>query len=115
MSNHLQYLVVLGICLIGTLPLEFLIGARVYRQPRRLVLTLVPVAVVFSLFDIGSIHWHWWHYAHQYVSDINLPGELPLEELLFFIVIPICSLLTYEAVGRMRGRSSSTPVGRRGR
>ena len=32
----------------------------------------------------------------------------PLEELVFFIVIPICGLLTYEAVGtvlkRLRGR-----------
>ncbi|MGC8480797.1 MAG: lycopene cyclase domain-containing protein [Acidimicrobiales bacterium] len=115
MSNHIQYLVVLGLCLVGTLPLELLIGARVYRQPRRLLITLVPVAVVFSLFDIGSIHWHWWHYAHRYVSDINLPGDLPLEELLFFIVIPICSLLTYEAVGGMRRRDSSPSLGSRGR
>jgi lycopene cyclase domain-containing protein len=115
MANHLQYLVVLGLCLVGTLPLEFLIGARVYRQPRRLLLTIVPVAVVFSLFDIGSIHWHWWHYAQRYVSGINLPGALPLEELLFFIVIPICSLLTYEAVGRMRRGESSPFLRRRGR
>jgi hypothetical protein len=28
-------------------------------------------------------------------------GPLPLEELLFFIVIPLCALLTYDAVGRI--------------
>jgi hypothetical protein len=34
---------------------------------------------------------------------------MPIEELVFFIVVPICGLLTYEAVGqvqrRIRGRS----------
>jgi hypothetical protein len=29
---------------------------------------------------------------------------MPVEELVFFIVIPICGLLTYEAVGRILAR-----------
>jgi hypothetical protein len=28
---------------------------------------------------------------------------MPIEELVFFIVVPICGLLTYEAVGRVLG------------
>jgi hypothetical protein len=27
-----------------------------------------------------------------------LPGKVPLEEVLFFLVIPVCGLLTYSAV-----------------
>jgi lycopene beta-cyclase len=28
---------------------------------------------------------------------------MPIEELVFFIVVPICGLLTYEAVGQVLG------------
>ena len=31
-----EYLVVMGLCLLITLPLELLLGARVWRRPRRL-------------------------------------------------------------------------------
>ena len=32
---------------------------------------------------------------------------MPIEELVFFIVIPICGLLTYEAVGYVLRRLSA--------
>ena len=31
-------------------------------------------------------------------------GLMPLEELLFFLVVPVCGLLTYEAVGYVLSR-----------
>jgi hypothetical protein len=30
---------------------------------------------------------------------------MPIEELVFFIVVPICGLLTYEAVGQVLRRT----------
>ena len=43
----------------------------------------------------------------DYTTGILLPGHIPLEEVVFFLVIPICGLLTYEAVGTiLRGRRS---------
>ena len=32
-----------------------------------------------------------------------LPGALPLDELLFFVVVPTCALLSVEAVRKVRG------------
>ena len=32
-----------------------------------------------------------------------LPGGLPLEEGLFFLAVPVCSILTLEAVRAVRG------------
>ncbi|PWH06334.1 lycopene cyclase domain-containing protein [Brachybacterium endophyticum] len=106
---HGEYLIVLGLCLLITLPLEFVIGARVYRRPRRLLAALAPTVLVFLAWDYVGIHrGHWW-YAPEKISGITLPGGMPLEELLFFLVIPICGLLTLEAVqtllaGRRRSR-----------
>ena len=55
------YLLVLLACLLGTLPLEIFLGVRVYRRWRRLVLTLLPVVVIFAAWDVAAIaagHWH---------------------------------------------------------
>jgi lycopene cyclase domain-containing protein len=95
---HLTYLAILAGCLIGTAPLELLLHVRVYAQWRRLVLTLVPVVVLFGAWDLYAIHRGQWSYDQRYLVEVTLPGRLPLEELLFFLVIPTCAVLTYEAV-----------------
>lgn len=100
-------------CLVVTLPLEFVLGARVYRRPLALLAALVPVVVVFAIWDIvGIIRGHW-SYNPRFVTGIRLIFEMPLEELVFFVVIPICGLLTYEAVGRVLERLRLLREGRR--
>jgi lycopene cyclase domain-containing protein len=92
-----EYLVVLAACVFVTLPLE-IAGARVYRQPRRLARAVLPVALVFLVWDALAIAAGVWDYAPGHVTGIRAPFAVPLEEILFFVVIPICGLLTYEAV-----------------
>jgi lycopene cyclase domain-containing protein len=99
--DHAQYLVLLAGCLVITLPLEFALGARVYRRPLRLLLALLPVVIIFSVWDVVGIARDHWHYNPRFVTGLRLFGVLPVEELAFFVVIPICGLLTYGAVGRM--------------
>ena len=100
-----QYLLLLGGCLLITLPLEFF-GEGVYRQPRRLLRAMLPVVAVFLVWDAVAIVFDVWHYNPRYVSGINVPF-MPLEELLFFIVIPLCGLLTYNAVSATFAKWSS--------
>ncbi|SED02057.1 lycopene cyclase domain-containing protein [Amycolatopsis tolypomycina] len=92
-----EYLVVLAACVLVTLPLE-LAGARVYRQPRRLARAVLPVALVFLVWDVLAIAGGVWDYAPEHVTGLRAPFAVPLEEILFFVVIPICGLLTYEGV-----------------
>lgn len=92
------YLLILAACLFGTLPLEFLLHTRVYARWRRLIVAVVPVTVAFVAWDVAAIHAGWWHYDGGYLVGATLPGRLPVEELLFFVVIPICAVLTLEAV-----------------
>ena len=93
------YLGVMAACLVVTLPLELLIRARVYSRPRRLLLTLVPIIAEFVTWDALAIHARFWRYRH--LTGVRL-GNLPIEELVFFVVIPICAILTFEAVRRLR-------------
>jgi lycopene cyclase domain-containing protein len=96
------YLLVLAGCALGTLPLELVLGVRVYRQWRRLLLTLLPVLVVFVTWDVLAIRAGHWGYDPGQLVGISV-GDLPLEEVLFFVVVPTCSVLALEAVRRVRG------------
>jgi lycopene cyclase domain-containing protein len=110
-----QYPIVLGACLLITLPLE-LFGEGVYRQARRAAFAILPVAAVFVVWDAVAIAADIWTYNPRYVSGIELPADIPVEELLFFIVIPLCGLFTYNAVDtilayrhkRIRARSEQS-------
>lgn len=96
--DHLQYLALMGACVLITLPLEFVLAARVYRRARTALLAIAPVALLFGAWDLlGIARAHWW-YDPRYITGIHL-GPIPLEELVFFVVIPLCALLTFEAVG----------------
>ncbi len=101
--DRFQYLLLMAGCLLITLPLELVLGARVWRQPRRLVTALWPTVVIFVAWDILAIAREHWGYNPKFVTGWRLPGDLPIEELVFFVVIPICSLLTFQAVRRIIG------------
>jgi lycopene cyclase domain-containing protein len=96
------YLLVLAACVVGTLPLELVLHTRVYARPLRLLLTLLPVVPVFVVWDVLAIRAGHWAYDPRQTSGIRL-GDLPLEELLFFLVIPVCAVLTLEAVRAVKG------------
>lgn len=96
--SHLVYLALLAACLAGTLPLELVLHVGVCRRWRRLAATVLHVLVVFGGWDVLAVHLGLWSYDGHYLVGLTLPGRLPLEELLFFVVVPVCAVLTYEAV-----------------
>jgi lycopene cyclase domain-containing protein len=67
---------------------------------------LAPTLVVFVAEDIYAIARGLWTYDPRYLVGVTLPGRLPLEELLFFVVVPICAVLTFEAVSTVKPRWS---------
>ena len=100
---RLSYVGVLAFCVLGTLPLELWLGVRVYRQWKRLLLTLLPVVAVFVVWDLYAISAGHWTFDEEQTTGVVLPGSLPLDELLFFVVVPTCALLSVEAVRKVRG------------
>jgi hypothetical protein len=64
------------------------------------------------VWDVIAIAAHVWAYNPRYITGLALVGHLPVEELLFFVVIPLCGLLTYNAVEailkRLRRRRNQT-------
>ncbi len=100
---HWAYVAMLVFCLAGTLPLVPAFRLSVLRQPRRLLLTIALAGTPFVLWDLYATRvGHWWFDEAQ-----TLPWRiagLPLEEIGFFVVIPLVSVLTFEAVKVARRR-----------
>lgn len=94
------YLAVLAGCAAGTAPLER--RSRVYRRPARWLAAVAPVAAAFAAWDTAAFKAGWWNLDPAQTSGVRAPGGLPLEEALFFAVIPTCALLTLEAVKARR-------------
>jgi lycopene cyclase domain-containing protein len=101
--RHLIYLAVLGGCLAGALWLEPLLRVGVLRRWRRLLLTVLPVAAVFVAWDLAAIAAGHWDFDPGQTTGLVLPFGLPVEELLFFLVVPVCAILGFEAVRRVLG------------
>jgi lycopene cyclase domain-containing protein len=96
--GHFAYLAVLVGCLVCALWLEPLLRVNVLRRWRRLLLTLAPVVVIFVLWDLAAIAAGHWTFDPAQITGVLLPGGLPLDEVLFFIVVPLCAVLGFEAV-----------------
>lgn len=59
---------------------------------------------LFVAWDLVAIRRGTWWYSERYTTGWMLPFDLPVEELVFFLVIPLCVLLTYESVRTVLGR-----------
>lgn len=92
------YLLVLGLCLLGAGWLEYAFRTRVLRRWRRLLLTIGPIVAIFGAWDLYAIAADHWRFDPLSVTGITVGAGLPLEELLFFIIVPICVILAFEAV-----------------
>jgi lycopene cyclase domain-containing protein len=96
--RHLSYLLVLAGCLVSAIWLEPVLKVNVLRRWRRLLLTLLPVIVVFVLWDLAAIAAGHWTFDPEQTTGVLFPGGLPLDEVLFFVVVPVCAILGFEAV-----------------
>jgi len=108
--GHLTYLALLVGCLVVTAPLELVLRVRVYARWRQLLLAVLPVFVVFVAWVLYAIDQGHWDYSAALTLDVRLPGGIPLEEVLFFVVVPVCAVLALEAVRKVTGWSAGYPA-----
>jgi lycopene cyclase domain-containing protein len=68
------------------------------------------VFVAWVLYAIAQGHWH---YDDDLILGVRLPGGIPVEEVLFFLVVPLCAVLAFEAVRKVTGWDGGLPVDER--
>ena len=88
----------LGFIIIASFWLEIFLRVGVLRRAKRLALSIVPVATLFIIWDAYAIARGHWFFDRNRILVIYGPFHSPLEEFLFFIIIPIAAIMTIEAV-----------------
>lgn len=101
--EQLSYLGVLAFVVLGSVWLEVVARTRVFRRLARLLLTLLPVLVVFVAWDAFAVSRGHWTFSEARTTGVLFPADIPLEEVLFFVVVPCAAILTLEAVRSVRG------------
>jgi len=111
--GRFAYLAVLAGCLAAVSWLEPVLRVNVLRRWRRLLLTLLPVLVVFLGWDLAAIAAGHWTFDQAQTTGVLLPGHLPLDEVVFFVAVPTCAVLGFEAVRAVLGwRAGDEPAER---
>ena len=92
----------LAFVVVGSFWLEIFLKVGVLRRIKRAALSILPTAALFLIWDYYAVaNGHWWFDENQVVG-IFAPGGIPLEEFLFFIIVPLAALMTIEAVRSRR-------------
>ena len=82
------------------------------RELGELALAVLPAVVLFVIWDLYAIGAGHWYFDARRMLGVVFAGGLPLEELLFFLVIPVAGILTLEAVRSATGwRVGDEPPG----
>ena len=92
------YMAMLAFTLFGSIWLEIFLKVGVIRRIKRVILSILPTAAFFLIWDAYAIKSGHWYFDKSQILGIFGPLGIPLEEFLFFIIVPLAALLTIEAV-----------------
>lgn len=100
MSRYLAVLIVSG---IFPLLLSFYPKLHFYQHKKALVFSIGLIVLIFGGWDIIATHRGHWYFNPEGVGRVWIVN-LPLEEWLFFIVIPFCCIFSWEVVNYYKNK-----------
>lgn len=96
------YVVMLAATIVGSFWLEIFLKVAVLRRFKRVLASILPVAIFFILWDAYAIAHAHWSFDPSQILGIYGPLGIPIEEFAFFLIIPIAGIMTIEAVRRVK-------------
>lgn len=100
MSKYALVLIVSGIV---PFVLSFYPPLKFWRNLKVLVFSIGVVIIVFGAWDIVATWRGHWYFNPSGVWGMRIIN-LPVEEWLFFVVIPFCCIFTWEALKYIKSR-----------
>jgi lycopene cyclase domain-containing protein len=82
----------------GSFWLEIFLKIGVLKRIKRVALSILPVSTLFIIWDAYAISQGHWFFDRDQILGIYGPLQIPLEEFLFFIIVPIAAIMTIEGV-----------------
>ena len=93
-----SYMAMLLFTVCGSFWLEIVLKVGVLRRIKRAAMSIAPVSLMFLIWDAYAIKQGHWFFDREKILGIYGPFDIPLEEFLFFLIIPLAAIMTIEAV-----------------
>ncbi len=107
---HYSYvLIFISICAIGV---NFGFRLQFSKKLKLFLLTDSLILVVYLIWDFWAISKGSWFFDADQILGVMLLGKLPIEEFLFFIIVPLMTVLTYLALIKLTGWQKLTDEGK---
>lgn len=97
MNTHYTYFLILLGSIAGPLALSFDKKVAFYTKWKHLFKAMLLPAVFYILWDMVFTKQGVWSFNENYITGLKL-YNLPIEEVLFFFVVPYCCVFIYECV-----------------
>jgi lycopene cyclase domain-containing protein len=97
LNPHYTYFLILAASLAGPLALSFDKKVAFYKNWRYAFPAIIIPASLFVIWDMYFTAQGVWSFNEAYFTGIKL-YNLPLEEVLFFFVVPYCSIFVYACI-----------------
>ena len=97
-----SYLAMIIFTIIGSFWLEFFLKVRVFARFKRVIQAIAPIAFLFLAWDAYAVRSGHWRFDRAQILGVYGPFSIPLEEYLFFLVVPVAAILTIEAVRKVK-------------
>ena len=102
------YVAMLAFTIVGSFWLELILKIRVLKRIKRALMSIIPVAIPFIIWDAYAVANGHWNFDPDQILGIYGPFKIPLEEFLFFLIVPMAAIMTIEGV---RSVKKHWPVG----
>lgn len=109
MNLHYTYFLILAGALLGPLLLSFDRRVAFYKTWRYLFPAMILPALFYIVWDILFTSIGVWSFNPKYITGVKLIN-LPVEEVLFFFVVPYCCCFIYACIKNYFPKIRSTRV-----
>ena len=97
MDSTWTYFLLLGLSILYPLAQSFEKRVFMYRKMKFIFPGIILTAIPFIIWDVFFTKAGVWGFNHNYTKDFYLLG-LPVEEWLFFLIIPYCIFFLHEVL-----------------
>ncbi len=97
MNTHYTYFLILAASIAGPFALSFDKKVAFYKKWKYLFPAMIIPALLYIVWDIYFTSEGVWTFNEDHITGVQL-GNLPVEEVLFFFIVPYCCVFIYECI-----------------
>ena len=98
---HYHYALVLLFVAICAVSVNLGFRLRITHLWRIFLATDAAILLIYTAWDIWAVENHNWRFDSAQILGLRIFAGLPIEEILFFIVVPLMTVLTYLALSKI--------------